>query len=349
MLLFRLIIVSVFSALLLMSCKLEEQKIHYWDLQSHASETSVDFIELQRFVENVKVMSAGRLIITAHSGGKITTGPDIYSAVSDGRVEMGNGWPNWWAHHDAAWSVMNSGPFDFMNLDSSMMFFLIGDGTELANKLSKPHGVMWRAAWWPGMEFGLMSKSPINNLDDLKEKKVRIGPGLPSEVLSEASGAYTIPLVAQDIYRAIENDDIDAVEWTTSGGVLDLGIHNIAPYAIVPAIWQPSVVSDFLINEKAYDNLSDDLKAILETAIKSYTLTTTLKSKLSDFDAFSELQKQGVQIVRWSESDIERWRLANEKVLLKYETTPHLNDIIKRKKSFKKQYQDYYRYFNRYD
>ncbi len=300
--------------------------------------------------EQISVMSGGRLIIDPVPAGTVSSGPDIYSAVSEGRVEMGNGWPNWWSGKHPSWAVMNAGPFDFMNLDASMMFFVAGDGTALANELASADGIIWRPAWWPGMEFGLLSKEPIEGLDDLKNKKVRIGPGLPSEVFAEAAGAYTVPLVPEEMRVAMEQGLLDAVEWTTARGVLDLNLHDVSPNAIVPAIWQPAVVSDFLINKEAYSALSDDLKAILESAIKAYALTTTLKSKLADFDALDRLQEENVSIHMWSEQDIERWRIANETILKRYRDKDAYTDkLVSEKRAFKDRYNKYYEFFGAYD
>ncbi len=346
---FAALMLAVSSVLFLGACKDKQPSVIEWQLQSQASATSIDFTELKNFSDNVKRMSAGRLIITPHAGGSITNGPDIFAAVSEGRVEMGNGWPNWWSGQNPAWAVMNAGPFDFMNLDSSMMFFLAGEGTALANEMAQPHNIIWRPAWWPGMEFGLLSPKPITGLADLEGKKVRIGPGLPSEVLTEASGAYTIPLVPQEILPALENGDIDAVEWTTAGGVLDLNVHKIAPNAIVPAIWQPSVVSDFLINQDAYNNLSPDLQAILETAIQAYTLTTTFKAKRADFDALKQLIASGVNITRWSDADIKRWRGANQAIITNYKKDPYTKKVLDAKQAFKQDFIDYYQHFKSYD
>lgn len=332
-------------------CKEEKKPSTFqWQLQSQATSDSIDFIELKRFSDNVKIMSGGRLVITPHPGGTITGGPDIYNAVKEGRIEMGNGWPNWWSGQHPAWALMNAGPFDFMNLDSSMMFFLAGDGQQLANELSQPDGIVWRPAWWPGMEFGLLSKTEIRGLDDLHSKKVRIGPGLPSEVLAAAAGAYTLPTVPQEIRPALENGDLDAVEWTTAGGAWNLGLNDISRHAIVPAIWQPSVLADFLINKQAYDKLPPDLKAILETAIKSYTLTTTMKAKIADFEAFSRFQKDQININRWSKEDIERWRLVSDSLLEEYSAkNPLSKRVIEKKKAFKEIYNNYYEWFGPYD
>ncbi len=334
----------------LVGCSSQKQEAIEWTLQSQAPESSLDFVELEKMAEQVRVMSGGRLLIKPVPGGTVSSGPDIYAAVSERRVEMGNGWPNWWSGQHPSWAVMNAGPFDFMNLDASMMFFLAGNGTDLANELSAKDGIVWRPAWWPGMEFGLLSKHPIEGLDDLVDKKIRIGPGLPSEVFTEAAGSYTIPLVPEEMRMALEEDLLDAVEWTTARGVLDLNLHDVSPHAIVPAIWQPSVLSDFLINEEAYGELSDDLQAILESAIKAYTLTTTMKSKVADFDALETLKAGNVTIRNWSESDIERWRSANDSILKRYrESDAYTDKLISEKRAFKERFNRYYEFFGSYE
>jgi len=335
----------------LQACSNEESmKTHHWKLQSQAPASSVSFKELEKFAQTIEVMSRGRLVIEPYPAGTLAHGPDIFNAVSDNTVQMGNGWPNWWSGQHPSWSVMNAGPFDFMNLDASMMFFITGEGTNLANELSLPKGVIWRPAWWAGMEFGLVSKYPITGLDDLKDKKIRIGPGLPSEVLTEASNSFSIPLVPEEIHPSLKNGNIDAVEWTTASGLLELGLQDLVSEAIVPAIWQPSVLSDFLINQQAYEQLSPDLKAILETAIKSYILTTTLKSKVKDIDALETLKDKGMNINRWSDDDIDRWKIASDTVTERYVKLDEFSKrLVEKKQNFKLRYDKYYELFGTYE
>ncbi|WP_255399624.1 hypothetical protein [Oceanicoccus sp. KOV_DT_Chl] len=337
------------SSIFLSACTEQEAIIYSWQLQSQATESSSDFKELLVMAEDIKIMSSGRFIITPVPGGTITNGPDIFNAVKDGRVAMGNGWPNWWSGQHPAWGVMNAGPFDFMNLDASMMFFLAGDGTRLANELSMPDGVIWRPAWWPGMEFGLLSKDSIRSIEDLKSKKVRVGPGLPSELLA-AVGAFSIPLIPQEIRPALESDELDAVEWTTTSGAWDLGLQDIAKHAIVPAIWQPAVLADFLINEKSYTELPTDLQKILETAIRSYTLTTTMKNKVSDIAALKKFKDSGTVINRWSAEDIETMRVESDVIYKQYQSDNDFSDkLIKSKRMFKQKFNEYYLLFGAYD
>lgn len=344
------IIISVLSVALAGCVFEQEQKVFQWRLQSQATEKSIDFKELKTFSNNVRLMSGGRLVISVHPGGEITGGADIYTAVKEKRIEMGNGWPNWWAGQHPAWAVMNAGPFDFMNLDASMMFFLADDGTDIANELSLPDGVIWRPAWWAGMEFGLLSKERLQGLDDLRGKKVRIGPGLPSMVLEQATGAQVLPTVAQEIRPALENGDLDVVEWTTAGGAWSLGLHDITAHALVPAIWQPSVLSDFLINQSAYEALPADLQAILESAMRSYTLTATLKAKAQDFTAFELFLQDMKSVEKWQPEDIARWHEASNKVLSSFGDNNLMSrQIIAKKQAFKVRYDQYYQWFGPYD
>lgn len=344
----------LFISLLLVclsSCEQQKQaQVHNWSLQSQAVATSTSYMEIEKLTQQISLMSGGRLNITPYSAGKLVHGPDIFNAVSDNTVQMGSGWPNWWSAQHPAWSVMNAGPFDFMNIDASMMFFYEQGGLELANELSLEKGVVWRPAWWAGMEFGLVSKQPIQGLDDLTGKKVRIGPGLPSEVLAKASNSLAIPLVPEEIKPSLESGNIDAVEWTTAAGIVDLDLMESSPYGIVPAIWQPSVLADFLINKQAYDALSPDLQAILETAIKSYALTTTMKAKVSDIEALRLLKQQGMKLTKWSDSDMQRWRVASDQIISQYKQDDGFSKrLIDKKQAFKKEYDEYYELFGSYE
>jgi TRAP-type mannitol/chloroaromatic compound transport system substrate-binding protein len=295
-------------------------------------------------------MSENTFIINIFSSNEIVGGAKIFDAVKNGQIEMGNGWPNWWSSHHPTWAVMNAGPYDFMNIDASMMFFLAGKGTEMANILASKKGVVWRPAWWAGMEFGLISKKPIYSIKDLKGKKVRIGPGMPSEFLAEATGSYSIPLIPSEIREALNSDQLDAVEWTTANGVLELGLTDIAKHAIVPAVWQPSVLSDFLMNDKAYNLLSKQHRRILEVAIKAFTLTTTTKAKKLDIESIDKLKRSGVVISQWPKSDYAIWKNNSNKINKRYKSKDKFSsDLLNAKESFKKQYNRYYKYFGPYD
>jgi TRAP-type mannitol/chloroaromatic compound transport system substrate-binding protein len=325
-------------------------EIFTWRIQSQAPAQNPDFQTLVEFTEKVKAMSQGRLVITPYSEGQITKGAGLFTGVEQGTTEMALGWPNWWLKENPGWAAIQSGPYDFMNIDGSMLYFFEGEGTKLANELSLPQGVLWRPAWWAGMEFGILSNSKIEGLKDLRAKKIRIGPGIPADTLIEAAGAFATPVTPEEIIPLAGSGLLDGVEWTVPGATLSMGFAEHYPYLIAPAVWQPSVLADFLINKTAYDALPPDLQAILESAMKDYTLTTTLRSKHIDITAFRKFVADGHEVARWTEEDLAIWKQASDKIYQRYrDDSATFNTIYESKKRYKSQYNEYYETFGAYD
>lgn len=329
-----------------------------WILQSQAPAVNPDFEALESFTKNIEVMTNGRLIIIPIAGDspdRKSKGAGIYNAVKHNRVQMAVGWPNWWHKVNPAWNALQSGPFGFMNLDASMMWYFVGNGTKFANELSSKDGIMWRPAWWAGMELGLITQKNITSLKDLNNKVVRIGPGIPNETLLEAApGVKAITIPSADIQKAFVGGRLHALEWTVPSATVKMGFHrlekNIADHIIAPAIWQPSVLGDFLINQKAFNNLTPDIQAILETAMKAFALTTTLKGKVLDMEALVQFQQEGVSISSWSKEDIAVWKKEADKVYLKHKKgSKEFERFFNDKMDFKKKYQEYYKTHGAYD
>ena len=329
-----------------------------WVLQSQAPKKNPDYKAVEDFAENIKTTTNGRLIIKTYPGDskeRFAKGGGLYSAVRHNKVQMVIGWPNWWHNVNSAWNALQSGPYGHMNLDSSMMWFFVGKGTEFANQLSEPHGIIWRPAWWAGMELGLLTKKGINSLADLKNKIIRIGPGIPNETLKKAApGVRTNTIPSSDIGRAFASGNIHGIEWTVPSATYAMGFHKKegggADHIIVPAVWQPSVLGDFLINKKSFDSLSPDIQAILETAMKAFALTTTLNGKVQDMEALKNFKESGVTVSSWSEEDLKTWYKEAIQVYEEHKKkSKKFKEIYEDKMKFKKKYQDYYKTHGPYE
>lgn len=329
-----------------------------WFLQSQAPKVNPDYKAIEEFAKDVKEMTGGRLLITPIAGDspeKKSKGAGIYNAIKHNKVQMAVGWPNWWHRVDPAWNALQSGPYGFMNIDASMMWFFVGNGTKYANELTSKDGILWRPAWWAGMELGLITQQSITSLKDLEGKVVRIGPGIPNETLKRAvPGIKTVTIPSADIQKAFEMGMLHGIEWTVPSATIKMGFHHLekvkANHIIVPAVWQPSVLADFLINKRTFDALESDVQAILETAMKSFALTTTLKGKVLDIQALEQFQREGVTISKWSQEDLATWKLRSEEV---YDIHKNKSERFKRfyedKVLFKKKYDDYYKTHGSYD
>ncbi|MEY3640180.1 MAG: hypothetical protein RIR68_3313 [Pseudomonadota bacterium] len=93
---------------------------------------------------------------------------------------------------------------------------------------------------------------------------MRIG-GFGGKVLERIGGVpQNIP--GGDIYPALEKGTIDSAEWVGPYDDLKLGFNKVAPFYYYPGWWEGGPQLDFYINDKAFNGLSSEYKAILEAA-----------------------------------------------------------------------------------
>ena len=69
-----------------------------------------------------------------------------------------------------------------------------------------------------------------------------------------------------EIYTALEKGTIDAAEWVGPYDDQKLGFNKVAPFYHYPGWWEGGPQLDLYINNKAFEGLSPDNKAIVEAA-----------------------------------------------------------------------------------
>ena len=115
------------------------------------------------------------------------------------------------------------------------------------------------------MQMGGWFRKEINSLEDIKGLKIRI-PGFAGEIFAKLGCAVT-NIAPGELYTALSRGTIDALEWVGPGMDISMGFHKIAPYYYTG--WsKPSGEGQYLINQKKLETLPNDLRAILENAIK---------------------------------------------------------------------------------
>jgi TRAP-type mannitol/chloroaromatic compound transport system substrate-binding protein len=115
-----------------------------------------------------------------------------------------------------------------------------------------------------GAQMGGWFRKEIKSVADLKGLKFRIG-GFAGKVLERMGGVpQNIP--GGEIYQALEKGTIDAAEWIGPYDDQKLGFNKVAPFYYYPGWWEGGLQLDLYINQKAYDALNAEQKAIVETA-----------------------------------------------------------------------------------
>jgi TRAP-type mannitol/chloroaromatic compound transport system substrate-binding protein len=138
--------------------------------------------------------------------------------------------------------------------------------------------------------------------------------GVGAKVMQKL-GVATQQLAAGDIYPALELGTLDATEFSMPSMDRSLGFHQVAKYNYFPGWHQQSTTNEILVNMAAWDKLSDEHKAMFETACKANAIHELADGEASQSDAMLANEKDGVQNVDWSPEQLDAYRQAWEAVL----------------------------------
>ena len=220
---------------------------------------------VERFAQDVKTLSGGRLNIKVYAGGELVPPLQTFDAVSQGTVEMGHGAAYYWAGKMPAAQFFTAVPFG-MNAQEMTSWLYFGGGLELWKETYEPFGIIPAAAGNTTVQMAGWFNKEINSTNDLKGLKMRI-PGLGGEVLKRAGGT-PVNLPGGELFTSLKTGAIDATEWVGPYNDLAFGLHKAAKYYYYPGWHEPGTTLEAIINKKAFEALPKDLKSIVENACK---------------------------------------------------------------------------------
>jgi len=213
----------------------------------------------------VKKMSNGRLIIHIDSSNKHKSALGIFDFVKQGQYQMGHSASYYWKGKDFNTMFFTTMPFG-MTAPEQYAWFYYGGGMELMKEVYDKYGIMSFPGGNTGNQMGGWFRKEINTVEDLQGLKMRI-PGFAGEVLAKL-GAKPTNIPSGELYTALERNTIDALEWVGPSLDLRMGFHKIAPYYYTG--WhEPATELQFMVNEKAFKSLPEDLQNILTVAMKT--------------------------------------------------------------------------------
>ncbi len=317
------------------------EKTFNWRCPTVYTSVMPDYQELLRMAENLKQMSGGRLVIKMFPSGALIPGKDLYDAVKAGTVEMGCGWPNWWIGKNPAWNLLNDQPFGFRRKEAFLMWYWHEGGMKFANELTGPDNMKWVPGIFTGVQTGAFCRTPIRSLAEAKGKKFRIGPGLHMAVLKKHN-ISTVSLAPEETYQALERGVIDMTEWLTPATDYPLKFHEVAKYILAPAWWQPTGLSDFLINRNMYNKLPKDLQAMLDTAMRDASHHGAFLLKNMDRQYMEKFVEAGCKISKWPKKDLDVLEKDTMQIMNEYAGKyPLFKKIWESQKQYRKKYYQY--------
>ena len=178
-------------------------------------------------------------------------------------VEMAHTAPYYFFGKDPTFALGCAIPFG-LNSRQMTAWMYEGNGLKLMREFYAKYNIVNFPGGNTGAQMGGWFRKEVKSLADMKGLKFRIG-GFGGKVLERIGGVpQNIP--GGEIYQALEKGTIDAAEWVGPYDDEKLGFYKVAPFYAYPGWWEGGPQLDFYINDKAFNGLSAEYKAIVETA-----------------------------------------------------------------------------------
>jgi TRAP-type mannitol/chloroaromatic compound transport system substrate-binding protein len=215
------------------------------------------------FAKQVKAMSGGKFDVSVHAAGELMPAFGVVDGVQQGTVEICHTAPYYFFGKNECFALGTAIPFG-LNSRQMTAWMFEGNGLKLMREFYSKYNMISFPGGNTGAQMGGWYRKEIKTLKDIKGLKMRIG-GFAGKVLERMGGVpQNIP--AGEIYQALEKGTIDAAEWVGPYDDQKLGFNKVAPFYYYPGWWEGGPQLDFYINQKAYDALSAENKAIIESA-----------------------------------------------------------------------------------
>jgi TRAP-type mannitol/chloroaromatic compound transport system substrate-binding protein len=215
------------------------------------------------FAKQVKAMSGGKFDVSVHAAGELMPAFGVVDGVQQGTVEIAHTAPYYFFGKNECFALGTAIPFG-LNSRQMTAWMFEGNGLKLMREFYAKFNIVNFAGGNTGAQMGGWYRKEIKSMADMKGLKMRIG-GFAGKVL-ERLGSVPQNIPAGEIYQALEKGTIDAAEWVGPYDDQKLGFNKVAPYYYYPGWWEGGPQLDFFINQKAWDGLSAENKAIVESA-----------------------------------------------------------------------------------
>ncbi len=281
-----------------------------WRIQSLFPAGTSDYAVFRDyFVPLVEEMSGGRLVIKPFSGDSIIKNKEALDGVAAGTFEGAQQSPAYWTGKDPGFVFVRNASAGFEIFWQYQAWLDTGGGMELARELYAKQGVHLIALTLrPGES--LHFKGIVKSLAEFRANapKVRTIPGIPTDLFA-AMGGSPLYMSGSEVYSALDKGVIDVGEWTGLAANYGIGMHEVSDSFLYPSFHSPVGVDDFFVSQKAWDALPNDLKAIVETAARSWSTQQWETMYLADADALQKYAEAGTVHVVWSEDDMKQVRV----------------------------------------
>ena len=306
-----------------------QQQIRWRLASSFPKSLETVFGASEAFAKYVSEATGGKFVISVHPAGELVPAFGVVDAVQQGTIECAHTAPYYFFGKDETFALDCTIPFG-MGSRAMSAWMYEGNGLKLFREFYKNYNIVNFPMGNTGAQMGGWFRKPIKSLKDMKGLKMRIS-NLAGAVASRL-GVVPQSLPGGEVYQALEKGTIDAAEWVGPYDDLKLGFYKVAKNYLYPAWWEGGPQLSLYVNNKAYDALTPEYKAMLECAAAIAHTDMQAKYDAKNPKALKELVGNGVNLHRMPKDAMDAAYKATQEVYA---------ELSAKNPNWKKIYEDY--------
>jgi TRAP-type mannitol/chloroaromatic compound transport system substrate-binding protein len=282
-----------------------------WRIQTAWQAGTAGHKQFQRFCANVKDLSEGKLQFQPFPAEGIVGTFEMFNAVKGGVLDAMHCFSNYWPGHMPLSPFLSSYPLGLDRPDQWETWYYELGGLQIARKAYREHNMFFVGPIQHDLNL-IHSKVPIRSFEEFKGKKIRFPGGMISEIFTYA-GVSTVILPGGEVYQALDRGLLDASDYTGPAVNYNLSFGVVAKYIIMgptstPCLHQPVDLMDLTVNMAKWTALSKHMQELVIAATRQHSWDQYAYIQKENIAAWDKFKAQGVQIIRLSEDDIQKFR-----------------------------------------
>jgi TRAP-type mannitol/chloroaromatic compound transport system substrate-binding protein len=263
----------------------------------------------EHLAERVAQLTGGRFRIRAYPAGELVPGLQVMDAVQQGTVHCGHTATYYYIGKNPALAFDTGVPFGLTARQHNAWLYEAG-GIDALREVFADFNIINFPCGNTGVQWLGWFRRPIDSASDLRGLRMRI-PGMGGEVMARLGVSVQV-LAGGEIYPALERGAIDATEWVGPHDDEKLGFQRIARYYYYPGWHEPGVTLTLMVNRRAFDQLPDAYKHVLEVAAAEENAGMMQRYDTSNPPALQRLIADGVDVRRCPDDIMHAaWRESN--------------------------------------
>lgn len=282
-----------------------------WRVQTAAYAGTAGYTQFQKYCANIKELSEGKLQFQPFPPDAVVGTFEMFNAVKGGMLDAMHCFTTYWAGTMPVAAFLSSYPLALDRPDQWETWFYELGGLQIARKAFRAHNMYYVGPVQHDLNV-IHSKVPIRSFEEFKGKRLRFPGGMIAEIFTQA-GVSTVLLTGGEVYGALERGVIDGADFVGPAVNYNLKFGVVAKYIIMgppstPCLHQPVDLMDVTVNMAKWTALPKHLQEVVTAATRQHSWDHYAYIQKENIAAWEKYKTDGVQVIRLSEEDIQKFR-----------------------------------------